>query len=141
MITKNYLTFDGDMLTFNGLSLYYPSLLSNTSNDAFFYPHVCAVYRSGGETDNEGNELLTGVYYGDCSYEVNSNGGMRLLGQSLQADAVVLIPDYDVEFKLNDRVEIEVENSRFISGTIENIEVVTDAGLEGTTLWIKNANG
>jgi hypothetical protein len=138
---KTYIAFDGDYLTFNGVTTHFDSSVVNSGNDAFFYPHVCAVYRSDGSTNDQGDEVFTGVYYGDCAYDLNSNGGMRLLGISMQADAIVILPVTDVAFKLNDKIEIEVENGRFISGIVEQIEVVTELGIEGTTLWIKNANG
>lgn len=141
MITKNYLTFNGSMLAYNNISLYFPSIVSNTGNDTFFYPHVCAIYRSDGSVDANGDEIFTGLYYGDCAYDLNSNGGMRLLGISMQADAVVVIPSIDIAFQLNDRIEVEVELGRFITGIIEQIEVVTEPEIAGTTFWIKNANG
>lgn len=141
MIIKNYLAFEGHTLDFNGMLLYFPVALANTGNDEFFYPHVCAVYRSDGSTDEVGNEILTGVYYGDCAYDLNTNGGMRLLGFSMQADAVVVVPETSTAFRVGDRIELEVENSRFISGIIEQIETVKDSDLTGTTFWIKNAEG
>lgn len=138
---KTYTAFDGDYLTFNGVTTHFDSSVVNSWNDEFFNPHVCVVYRSGGTVDASGNEVFEGIYYGDCAYDLNSNGGMRLLGISMQADAIVILPVTDVAFKLNDKIEIEVEHERFISGIVEQIEVVTELGIEGTTLWIKNANG
>ena len=141
MIIKNYLAFEGHTLDFNGILLYFPVALANTGNDEFFYPHVCAVYRSDGSTDEVGNEILTGIYYGDCAYDLNTNGGMRLLGFSMQADAVVVVPETSAAFRVGDCIEIEVENGRFISGLIEQVETVKDSDLTGTTFWIKNAQG
>lgn len=141
MMIKNYLAFEGHTLDFNGMPLYFPVALANTGNDEFFYPHVCAVYRSDGSTDEVGNEILTGVYYGDCAYDLNTNGGMRLLGFSMQADAVVIVPETSTAFRVSDSIDIEVENGRFVSGIIEQIETVKDADLTGTTFWIKNAQG
>ncbi len=139
MITKNYLTFDGDLLTFNDVRLYFPTAVINSDNDAFFYPHVCAIYRSEGLTDEYGNEVFTGLYYGDCAYEVNTNGSTRLQGLTFQADSFLLIPSTDVLFKTNDMVMIETENGRMISATVEQFETVTETGIEGTTLWLKQA--
>lgn len=139
MITKNYLTFDGNLLTFNDVGMYFPTAVINSDNDAFFYPHVCAIYRSGGLTDEYGNEVFTGLYYGDCAYEVNTNGSTRLQGLTFQADSFLLIPSTDVLFKTNDMVMIETENGRMISATVEQFETVTETGIEGTTLWLKQA--
>lgn len=139
MITKNYLTFDGNLLTFNDVSMYFPTAVINSDNDAFFYPHVCAIYRSEGLTDKYGNEVFTGLYYGDCAYEVNTNGSTRLQGLTFQADSFLLIPSTDVLFKTNDMVMIETENGRTIAGTVEQFETVTETGIEGTTLWLKQA--
>lgn len=139
MITKNYLTFSGNLLTFNNVMLYFPTAIINSGNDAFFYPHVCAVYRSEGQTDSQGNEIFTGLYYGDCAYEVNTNGSTRLQGLTFQADSFLLLPITDVLFKINDMVTVETENGRTISGTIEQFETVTENGISGTTLWLKQA--
>ena len=139
MITKNYLTFDGNLLTFNDVRLYFPAAVINSDYDAFFYPHVCAIYRSEGLTDKYGNEVFTGLYYGDCAYEVNTNGSTRLQGLTFQADSFLLIPSTDVLFKTNDMVMIETENGRMISATVEQFETVTETGIEGTTLWLKQA--
>lgn len=140
MITKNYLTFDGAFLTFNNVRIYFPSIVTNSGNDAFFYPHVCAVYRSEGQTDPvTGQEVVTGLYYGDCAYEVNANGSTRLQGLTFQADSFLLLPVTDVLFKINDMVIVETENGRTISGTVEQFETVTELGIEGTTLWLKQA--
>ncbi len=140
MITKNYLTFDGNLLTFNNVRIYFPSIVINSDNDAFFYPHVCAVCRSEGQTDPvTGQEVFTGLYYGDCAYEVNINGSTRLQGLTFQADSFLLLPVTDVLFKINDMVIVETENGRTISGTVEQFETVTESGIEGTTLWLKQA--
>lgn len=138
---KTYEAFNGSYLTFNGVTTYFDSSVSETGNDEFFHPHVCVVYRGGGTVDSSGNEILNGIYYGDCAYDLNSNGGMRLLGVSMQADAVVVLPTVDVEIKINDKVDIKLEHDRYVSATIEQIEVITDPYLTGTTLWVKNANG
>ena len=139
MITKNYLTFDGNNLTFNNVNVYFPVIVSNTGNDLFFYPHTCVVYRSQGEVDDQGNEILTGIYYGDCAYEFNSNGSTRLQGLTFQADSFLLIPATDVLFQINDMVIVETENGRTIVATIEQFETVTEIGIEGSTIWLKQA--
>lgn len=139
MITRNYISFNGNLLVFNNIYLYFPTIVNNTGNDAFFYPHVCAIYRSEGAVDAEGNEIFTGLYYGDCAYEVNSNGSTRLQGLVFQADSFLLIPEIDVLFQINDMVIIETENGRSIRATIEQFETVTDEGLSGTTCWLKQA--
>ena len=137
MINKNYLTFDGNLLTFNGINLYFPSNVINSGNDAFFYPHICAGYRSNGETDDQGDEVFSGVYYGDCAYELNSNGSTKLQGLTFQADSFLLLPCTDILFKINDIVMVETENGRVIKATIQQFETVTDSGNEGTTVWLK----
>jgi hypothetical protein len=139
MTTKNYLTFDGNLLTFNSVYLYFPTIVSHTGNDEFFYPHTCVVYRSGGYTDDAGNEIFTGLYYGDCAYEVNTNGSTRLQGLTFKADSFLLLPCTDVLFQINDMVVIETENGRTISATIEQFETVDVDGIEGTTAWLKQA--
>lgn len=138
---KTYEAFNGDYLTFNGVTTHFDSSVVESGNDEFFYPHVCVVYRGDGSVDASGNEVFEGIYYGDCAYDLNSNGGMRLLGISMQADATVLIPVMNKPFQLNDKIEVKVESERYISGIIEQIEAVTDDDLAGTTFWIKNANG
>ena len=140
MITKNYLTFDGSYLMFNSLRLYFPLTVVNSENDAFFYPHICAVYRSEGKVDpSTGEEIFTGLYYGDCAYEVNTNGSTRLQGLTFQADSFLLVPSTDILFRINDMVIVETENGRTISGTVKQLETILETGIEGTTLWLKQA--
>lgn len=139
MITKNFLTFNGELLTFNGVRIYFPVAVVNSGNDTFFYPHICAIYRSEGQTDEYGNEVFTGIYYGDCAYEVNTNGSTRLQGLTFQADSFLLVPATGVLFKTNDMVMIETENGRTISATVEQFETVLESGIDGTTLWLKQA--
>lgn len=139
MITKNYISFDGNILAFNNVYLYFPVPIVNSASDPFFYPHTCAIYRSEGQTDSIGNEIFTGLYYGDCAYEFNANGSTRLQGLTFQADSFLLIPSVDVLFKINDLVIVETENGRTVRATVEQFETVDDEWISGTTLWLKQA--
>jgi len=139
MIVKNYIEFDGNLLVFNKTYLYFPNPIVNSGNDRFFYPHICAIYRSKGQVDIYGNELFTGLYYGDCAYEFNPNGNTKLQGLTFQADSFLLIPSVDILFQINDMVMIEAENGRTVKATVKQFETVEEDWISGTTLWLKQA--
>lgn len=48
-----------------------------------------------------------------------------------------MLPITDTVFAINDAVEVTVANGRKVAGTVEDFETVLDAGLEGTTIWLK----
>lgn len=139
MEERESLLLDDNILIFGDILLYFPKQLVSTGYDTFFYPHVCAIYRSEGQVNEFGDEVFTASYYGDCSYEVGASGNTRYAGMTFQADAVLLIPKTDILFKINDYVAIEVENGRLLKATVEQFETVTIDGISGTTLWLKNA--
>ena len=137
MITKNYLTFDGNLLTFNNVQFYFPQTIVNSGNDSFFFPHVCTIYRSDGQVNDQGDEIFTGLYYGDCAFEFNTSSTTKLQGLTFQSDSFLLLPSTDILFRTNDMVMVETENGRIIKATIEQFETITDSGNEGTTIWLK----
>lgn len=133
------LVYDSNILLFGDVLLYFPKDVTFTGSDTFFFPHVCAIYRSEGQVNEVGDEIFTAKYYGDCSYELGASGNTRYAGMTFQADAVLLIPSTDILFQINDHVAIETENGRLLKATIEQFETVNEDGIQGTTIWLKNA--
>ena len=103
----------------------------------FFYPHICTLKRFSGSYDSEGLEDLETLYEGECDLQFPSSGGTSLQGGILQAYPALMIPIINLLIKLDDRVEITMENNRVLKGVIKQYNVVTDMDeLSGTTIWL-----
>lgn len=139
-IFGSILSFDGSVVTFGETSILFAGDIDPQPGDSFFYPHQCVIYRSAGVDASTGDESFSGLYVGVCAYEVNASGSSSFRGMSYQATPAVMIPSADILFAVNDLVVCTTENGRVISGTVLNFEPCPERGMEGTTLWLKNAS-
>ena len=104
---------------------------------SFFYPHNCTLKRFSGEYDSQGLEVFETLYEGECDLQFPSSGGTSLQGGILQAYPALMIPIINLLIKLDDRVEITMENNRVLKGVIKQYNVVPDMDeLSGTTIWL-----
>lgn len=102
-----------------------------------FYPHYCIISRSKGKVDAKGNELTGTLYSGKCGLQYGMSGNTYLQGYSYQSAPNVIVPITDVQFKISDIVIVTDGSGRDIEFTVEQAEVVKDAEVGGTTLWLK----
>lgn len=134
------LYYDGNVITYNGISIIFNAAIDISVSSNFFYPEYCVVYRGGGTANSLGVETFTGVLYGICGYDNNANGNTSFQGKSWQASPVVIVPDTDILFQNGDKVVISLANGRTIEATVRQFETQKEAGIEGTTLWLRGGN-
>lgn len=109
-------------------------------SDEIFYPDTCVISRCDGSVNaSTGDEVSTEIYSGKCGFNLNSSGDTRLMGMEYKSAPKVIIPDYDVLFKVNDAVTVTCWSGRVIEGSIENYDACKYPGMEGTTIWLKQA--
>ena len=100
--------------------------------DLNFYPDTCTVNRYTTAT------AFTQIYSGECCLQRPNSGSAYLAGNfQYQSSPFLMLPITDTVFAINDAVEVTVANGRKVAGTVEDFETVLDAGLEGTTIWLK----
>ncbi len=109
--------------------------------NVFEYPDKCKVRRSDGEVDENGYEIDTDVYTGDCLLELG--GDSKFDGFQFEHEPMVFIPINNVMFEINDKVEITKWNGRKLNYTIKNWEANTDEDFEelrDTCIWLKDGH-
>lgn len=105
------------------------------------YYDICTIKRSAGETDEEGNEVFTDLYSGECLLQLD--GQSRYNGFYFEHEPLLFIPVNDVMFKINDMVEVTTFAGREISYTIKNWEPIKDNEFEelnDTCIWLKDGS-
>lgn len=115
-----------------------PIDISVASN--FFYPDYCVIYRGSGTVDSEGKESFTGLLYGICGYDNNANGNTAVVGGFWQASPALIIPDTEILFEIGDKVIVALASGRIIEASVKQYEIQKEPGMEGTTIWLKNAD-
>lgn len=108
--------------------------------DDFFYPHKCVVSRSTGDTDDEGDWIITELYNGICGLQIGVNGDSTLQGDIYQRQPTLIIPILNIEFKIGDLVIVDLPQSIKEAYTVKSVKIEIGEGVEGTTLWLKKGN-
>lgn len=108
--------------------------------DDIFYPDTCVIKRSTGTVNpSTGEEVLTEIYSGKCGFNLNSTGDTTLQGLEYKSAPKVIIPDYETLLKVNDTIIVTCWSGRIVSGTIENYDACNYPGMQGSTIWLKQA--
>ena len=102
------------------------------------YPDTCVIGRSAGEVDEQGFEVPTEVYNGECLLEITRHS--RYDGFEFEHEPILFIPVNSVMFKINDSVTVTTWNGRILSYTIKNWEAIKDdmPELNDTCIWLKD---
>lgn len=105
--------------------------------DRFFYPYDCVISRSTEGQDENGDEIFDIIYDGECGVQVGTNGDVALQGDIYQRSPCLIIPVTDITFMINDKIVATVENNHKLEYTVKSPRIITEEGIEGTTLWLK----
>lgn len=105
----------------------------------FFYPHQCVITRTTGETTEFGAEIFSPVYSGSSCYQP-SKTTYNPSGVSVVTQPKLMISDFEAKININDRVEVLIENNIVVTGFVDSYYIVTELGLEGITLNLKQAH-
>lgn len=104
------------------------------------YPDTCVISRSSGKVDEEGFEIRTTLYSGECLAELIEYYS-RYDGFEFEHESKVFIPINDIIFKVNDKVIITMWNGTVYEYTIKVWESICDDEFEelnDTCLWLKD---
>jgi len=104
------------------------------------YPDNCVISRASGDTDDNGDEILTSLYTGECEIQYGGSGGNSLRTSNYQSKTTLFIPKNDILFKINDKVVVTSMNARITEFTIEQFESIEDIKyptLNDTCIWLK----
>lgn len=108
------------------------------------YYDTCVIGRSQGETDDNGDEILTSVYYGECLLELDTrSASTRYDGFQFEHEPVLFIPVNNVMLKINDEVRVETFNGRKLTYTVKNWEAIKDDEFEELNdicIWLKDGS-
>jgi len=103
------------------------------------YPDTCVIGRSDGTVDENGVEIITEIYNGECLLE--TTGQSRYDGFQFENEPLLFIPVNNAMFKINDKVVVTTWNGRTINYTIKSWEAIKDddfAELNDTCIWLKD---
>lgn len=107
--------------------------------NGYNYPDLCVISRFTGDTDDNGDEILTELYNGNCEIQYGVSGGNSLHTDNYQSKTTLFIPVNDILFAVNDKVVVTSLNGRITEATIEQFESISDVELEmnDTCIWLK----
>lgn len=109
-------------------------------SDDIFYPDTCVIKRSTGTVNpSTGEEIFTSLYSGKCGFNLNNSGDTRLQGLEYKSAPKVIIPAYNVLLEVNDTIIVTCWSGRIIEGTVENYDACNHPGMQGTTIYLKQA--
>ena len=104
----------------------------------------CKVWRSTGEFDQQGNEILSELLYeGECSHQIDMGGNMFLQGGQWYGQPMLYIPVKDLILEVNDTVEIRTKDGRVINAFVKQFRNIglenmkKTRSLEFTIVWIR----
>lgn len=103
------------------------------------YPDKCVIGRSEGEVDENGDEIMTERYNGECLLQIS--GQTRYDGFQFEHEPVLFIPINDIMFDVNDEVVVTTWNGRKMTYTIKDWEAIQDSDFEelnDTCIWLKD---
>lgn len=107
-------------------------------DSSIFYPDTCVISRFDGSINaSTGDEIPTSVYSGICGFNLNHTGDTALNGLEYISAPKIIIPTYDVLFKVNDTVIVTCWSGRIIKGTLKNYDPCNYPGMTGATIWLK----
>lgn len=103
------------------------------------YPDSCVISRSAGEVDENGFEVSTILYSGECLLQITRYS--RYDGYEFEHDPVLFIPINNTVFQINDKVDLTTWGGRKVEYTVKNWEAIYDEDfpeLNDTCLWLKD---
>lgn len=100
------------------------------------YPDMCVISRSVGDTDVNGDEMLTELYAGVCEIQYGGSGNTSMQVSNYQSSPTLFIPTCSVDFEINDKVVVTSLNGRVSKYTIGQFESLSD--FEDTCIWLKS---
>lgn len=99
----------------------------------------CLIRRSAGDTDDEGNEIFTDLYSGECLLQLDGNS--RYNGYYFEHEPILFIPVNNVMLEVNDFIEVTTFNGRKLNYLVKNWEAIKDDEFEelnDTCIWLKD---
>ena len=107
-------------------------------DDNIFYPDTCVIDRPNGSINaSTGEEMFDTLYSGKCGFNLNTSGDTTLQGLEFKSAPKLIIPIYNVLFKVNDRITVTGATGRVSVGSLKNYDPCSWSGMEGTTIWLK----
>lgn len=102
-----------------------------------FYPHTAYVTRETGAVDEVGTPLIIMVRKSGKAGLQKPTSSNISLGLQYGADTLLIIPDADKVFKIDDDVFIVVENNVHITAKVKDMDTNKEPGIAMTRLWLK----
>lgn len=99
------------------------------------YPDTCVISRSAGDTDENGDEILTPIHSGVCEIQYGGNGNTSMYVSNYQSSPILFVPVSNVSFEINDKVVVTSLNNRKTEYTIGQFESLSD--FNDTCIWLK----
>lgn len=103
--------------------------------NGYDYPDTCTISRASGEVTDKGVEVLSVLYKGYCEIQYGGSGSTALQGENFQSKPLIFIPVSNIEFSINDKVEVTSTNGRASEYTVGQFESLVD--FDDTCIWLK----